>query len=101
MNKIHWGITASQEQLVVQNNEATSKRSLTIILNNQLYKQQPRETTKDERLEYAIRIATGELEKTIKSSMPVKLLANGAVNRSGESLITTEMWGKTHVQSMS
>lgn len=72
---------------MVQNNEATSKRSLTIILNNQLYKQQPRETTKDERLEYAIRIATGELEKTIK--------------RSGESLITTEMWGKTHVQSMS
>ena len=100
MNKIHWGITASQGQLMVRNNEATAKRSLTIILNNQFYKQQPRETTKDERLEYAIRIATGELEKTIRSSMPVKLLANGAVNRSGESLITTEMWGKTHVHEL-
>ena len=43
----------------------------------------------------------GRKKEMSKSSMPVKLLANGAVNRSGESLITTEMWGKTHVQSMS
>lgn len=100
MNKIHWGITASQGQLMVRNNEATSKCSLTIILNNQLYKQQPREISKDERLECAIRIATGELGKTIRRSMPVRLLANGAVNRSGESLITTEMWGKNHVHEL-
>ena len=100
MNKIHWGITASQGQLMVRNNEATSKCSLTIILNNQLYKQQPQEITKDERLECAIRITTGELEKTIRRSMPVRLLANGAVNRSGESLITTEMWGKNHVHEL-
>lgn len=100
MNKVHWGITARQGQLMVRNNEATSKQSLTIILNNQLYREQLREPIKDQRLEYAIRIAAGELDKTIKSSMPVRLLANGTIGRGNESLITTEMWGKFHVHEL-
>lgn len=100
MNKVHWGITARQGQLMVRNNEATSKQSLTIILNNQLYREQLREPIRDERLEYAIRIAAGELDKTIKSSMPVRLLANGTVGKENESLITTEMWGKSHVHEL-
>ena len=100
MNKVHWGITARQGQLMVRNNEATSKQSLTIILNNQLYREQLREPIKDQRLEYAIRIAAGELDKAIKSSMPVRLLANGTIGRGNESLITTEMWGKPHVHEL-
>ncbi len=100
MNKIHWGITAKQGQLMVRNNEATSKKSLTLIVNNQLYSNQLKEPMHDERLEYAIRIAAGELDKTILTSTPVRLLANGAVNNSGESLATYQMWGQAHVHEL-
>lgn len=100
MNKIHWGITATQGKLMVRNNEATSKRSLTIILNNQLYREQLREPMEDERLEYAIRIAAGELDKTIEKNISVRLLANGTVAGKNESLVTTDMWGKSHVHEL-
>lgn len=100
MNKIHWGITAKQGQIMVRNNEATVKRSLTLIVNNQLYSDQLKEPMHDERLEYAIRIAAGELDKTISTSTPVRLLANGGVNDSNESLVTRQMWGQAHVYEL-
>lgn len=100
MNKIHWGITAKQGQLMVRNNEATVKKSLTLIVNTQLYSEQLREPVQDERLEYAVRIAAGELEKTILSSTPVRLLANGAIDEKNESLITSQMWGQAHVHEL-
>lgn len=100
MNKIHWGITARQGQLMVRNNEATSKQSLTIMVNNQLTGEQLKEPMHDERLEAIIRIAAGELDRTIRTSTPVRLLANGAVYEGGESLETRMMWGQTHVHEL-
>lgn len=100
MNQIHWGITARQGQLMVRNNEATSKKSLTILLNNQLYSEQLKEPMHDERLELAIKIAAGELDKTISTSTPVRLLANGAVDESQQDLVTSLMWGQGHVHEL-
>lgn len=100
MNKIHWAVTARQGELMVRNNEATSKKSLTLIVNTQLYSEQLREPVRDERLEYAIRIAAGELDKTILESTPVKLLANGTINERDESLVTNQMWGQAHVHEL-
>ncbi|MBE6024508.1 MAG: DUF58 domain-containing protein [Cellulosilyticum sp.] len=99
MNKIHWGITARAGQLMVRNNEATSKKSLTVIVNNQLTSEQLNEPMHDERLEYGIRVAAGLLDQTLKDSTPVRLLANGAVDNNGQSLDTYQMWGKAHVHS--
>lgn len=100
MNKIHWGITARQGQLMVRNNEATSKKSITILVNNQLSSEQLKEPMHDERLEYGIRVAAGELEKTLQSSTPVRLLANGGVDEGEESLVTNLMWGEAHVHEL-
>ena len=100
MNKIHWGITARQGQLMVRNNEATSKKSLTILFNNQLSSEQLKEPMHDERLENGIRIAAGEIGKTIKTSTPVRLLANGGIDEGEESIATELMWGPAHVHEL-
>ena len=55
---------------------------------------------RDERLEYGIRVAAGEMEKTLSDSIPVKLLINGSIDDSNESIISLEMWGKDHVHSL-
>lgn len=100
MNKIHWQLTARQGELMVRNDEATSKKSLTVIVNNQLYREQLKEAVNDERLEYVIKIAAGEIYKTIKGSVPVRLIANGKVEDEGTSLASTQMWGQAHVQEL-
>lgn len=100
MNKIHWQLTARQGELMVRNDEATSKKSLTIMVNNQLYREQLKEAVDDERLEYVIKIAAGEVYKSMKDSMPVRLLANGCVGEANESLVTTQMWGLAHVHGL-
>lgn len=100
MRKIHWGLTARQGELMVRNNETTSKKSPTILFNNQLYREQLKEPVRDERLEYGIRVAAGEMEKTLSDSIPVKLLINGSIDDSNESIISLEMWGKDHVHSL-
>lgn len=100
MNKIHWGITARQGQLMVRNNEATSKKTLTIIVNNQLYSEQLKEAVNDKRLEEIIRIAAGELDHTIQESIPVKLMANAKVEEQEEGIETAMMWGQAHVHEL-
>lgn len=100
MNKIHWGSTARYGELMVRNNEATSKKSLTVMLNNQLYSEQLKEAVHDERLECAIKIVAGILDQTIQSGTPVKLVSNGAIDNQDESLVTEQMWGQAHVHEL-
>ena len=101
MNRIHWGSTARCGQLMVRNNEATAKKSITIIINMQEYIGQLREPIRDERIEWAIKIAAGELDKLVKESIPVRLLANGYVDDDEkQELVTTEMWGQAHIHDL-
>ena len=100
MNKIHWGITASQGRLMVRNNETTAKRSITVLLNVQIHKEQLKEPPRDSRLELAIKIAAGILEQSIKSSTPIRLIANGYVDEDKNELDSSEMWGQAHVHHL-
>ena len=100
MNKIHWGITASQGRLMVRNNETTTKRSITVLLNMQVYENQLKEPPKDSRLELAIKVAAGLLDQSIKSSTPIRLIANGYVDEEQNELDSSEMWGQAHVHHL-
>lgn len=100
MSKIHWASTARHGELMVRNNEATSKKSLTILFNNQLNGEQLKEPVHDERLEYGIRVVAGILEQTIQSSMPVSIMVNGAIDEREESLVTSQMWGQAHIHGL-
>jgi len=100
MNRIHWGITASQGKLMVRNNEATAKKSTTILLNIQVSEDQLKEISRDLRVELGIQIAAGQLNKTLNESTPVRLLANGFADEEGHELVSEEMWGKSQVHDL-
>lgn len=99
MNRIHWGITANQGKLMVRNNEATAKKSTTILLNMQVTEEQLKEVPRDLRIETGIRLAVGELNKTIGQNTPVRLLANAVIDEEHE-LVSEEKWGKAHVHEL-
>lgn len=100
MNKIHWSITAKEGRFMVRNNEATSKQSLTVVLNMQLYKGQIKEMMEDDRIEDMIKIVAGLLDQTILMSLPVKLIANACTLSEATPVVTREMWGKGHVHEL-
>lgn len=100
MNRIHWAITASQGKMMVRNNEATAKNGTTILLNLQVTAEQLKEMPKDPRVELGIQIAAGELNRTLNVSTPIRLLANGFVDKEGHELVSEEMWGKSHIHDL-
>lgn len=100
MNKVQWKLTASQGRLMVRNNEATAKKSITILLNLQSYIGQLKEAIHDPKIEWAIKITAGELEKARVDSVPVRLLTNGYIDEQEHELVSGDMWGNNHVHDL-
>ena len=100
MNKIHWGITARQGQLMVRNNEPTAKDSITIALNMQSDLLQMKEVIYGHKIEIGIRIAAGILESTVENGIPVRLMVNGLLHRQQEEIITKEFYGGEHIHEL-
>ena len=62
MSRIHWPATAVMQQLMVYNNDYTSRQSVTIILNMQSRASEHMEVVDADRMENAIRVCAGCLK---------------------------------------
>ena len=97
MSRIHWPATAVMQQLMVYNNDYTSRQSVTIILNMQSRASEHMEVVDADRMENAIRVCAG-LFKTALTGMPTRFIANAPVS-GGDSrtpVATGEYWGSEY-----
>ncbi len=73
MSRIHWLASAVQQELMVYNNDYTSRQSVTIILNMQSRQFEHLEVVDEDRMENGIRLCAG-LFKTTLSGMPMRFM---------------------------
>lgn len=100
MNKIHWGMTARNQEIMVRNNETTANQSLTIILNMQTDLIQMNEVIDKDKIEVGIKLIAGLLDEALEAGMPVKLMSNTRLKGEKENLETKEMWGRDHIHEL-
>lgn len=101
MNLIHWNATAREQQLMVFQNDYTSRQSVTVILNMQSTVYEQHEVTRRELIENAIRLCAGIFDSTLTSGMPLRFMCNGTlVKGSREPVSTAEFWGREHVEGL-
>ncbi|HIT94867.1 MAG TPA: DUF58 domain-containing protein [Candidatus Faecivivens stercoripullorum] len=99
MSRIHWPATAVMQQLMVYNNDFTSRQSVTIILNMQSRASEHMEVVDTDRMENAIRVCAG-LFKTALTGMPTRFVSNAPLSMNGEDrktpVTTGEYWGSEY-----
>ena len=101
MNLIHWNATAREQQLMVFQNDFTSRQSVTVLLNMQSTEYEQHEVTRRELIENAIRLCAGLFDSTLAAGMPLRFMCNGTVTRgSREAVSTAEYWGREHVEGL-
>lgn len=100
MNKIHWGMTARSQEIMVRNNETTAQQSLTIILNMQTDLIQMSEVIEREKIEVGIKLIAGLLDTALEAGVPVKFMSNTLLEGEKESIETKEMWGRGHTHEL-
>ena len=69
MSRIHWPATAVMQQLMVYNNDFTSRQSVTIILNMQSRASEHMEVVDTDRMENAIRVCAGLFKTALTLSL--------------------------------
>ena len=95
MSRIHWLATARQQQIMVYNNDYTSRQSVTIILNMQSRPFEHLEVVDETRMENGIRLCAG-LFKTTLSGMPMRFMSNCTTDDSRTTTVTGEYWGEEY-----
>ena len=101
MNLIHWNATAREQELMVFQNDYTSRQSVTVLLNMQSTEFEQHEVIRRETVENAIRICAGLFDSTLTSGMPLRFMCNGTVTKgSRQSIETAEYWGREHVEGL-
>ncbi len=99
MSRIHWPATAVMQQLMVYNNDFTSRQSVTIILNMQSRASEHMEVVDTGRMENAIRVCAG-LFKTALTGMPTRFVSNAPLSLNGADrktpVTTGEYWGSEY-----
>lgn len=101
MNLIHWNATAREQELMVFQNDYTSRQSVTVLLNMQSSEYEQHEVTRREHIENAIRLCAGIFDSTLNSGMPLRFMCNGTmVKGSREAISTAEYWGREHVEGL-
>ena len=93
MSRIHWLASAVQQELMVYNNDYTSRQSVTIILNMQSRQFEHLEVVDEDRMENGIRLCAG-LFKTTLSGMPMRFMSNCTTDDSRSTTVTGEYWGE-------
>lgn len=101
MNLIHWNATAREQELMVFQNDYTSRQSVTVLLNMQSLEFEQHEVTRRETVENAIRLCAGLFDSTLDAGMPLRFMCNGTVTKgSRQSIETAEYWGREHVEGL-
>ena len=95
MSRIHWLASAVQQELMVYNNDYTSRQSVTIILNMQSRQFEHLEVVDEDRMENGIRLCAG-LFKTTLSGMPMRFMSNCTTDDSRSTTVTGEYWGEEY-----
>lgn len=93
MNRIHWNATAREGRLMVFENQYTSRKNLSILLNVQ---QRPGKTGKmdgDSDLEDCIRFGAYLFGAAAQQDTPFRFLCNGLDSGTGQPVCTAESWG--------
>ncbi|MDD6034152.1 MAG: DUF58 domain-containing protein [Oscillospiraceae bacterium] len=101
MNLIHWNATAREQQLMVFQNDYTTRQSVTVLLNMQSQQYEQHEVVRRDEIENAIRVCAGVFDTTLRTGMPLRFLCNGTVEeKSRQSIATAEYWGREHVEGL-
>lgn len=101
MSRIHWPATAAAGNIMVKNNDFTSERSLTVLLNMQSKLYEYSDTINKEIVETGIKVAATLFDRSLKEGMPVSLGTNGCIT-SGErhAIFTKAASDKEHIQEL-
>ncbi|MCI8600997.1 MAG: DUF58 domain-containing protein [Oscillospiraceae bacterium] len=101
VNMIHWNATAREQQLMVFQNDFTSRQSVTVVLNMQSREFEQHEVTDRYGIENAIRVCAALFDGTLATGMPLRFMANGTMTSGGrDPIVTGEYWGREHVESL-
>lgn len=101
VNMIHWNATAREQQLMVFQNDFTSRQSVTVVLNMQSREFEQHEVTDRYNIENAIRVCAALFDGTLTTGMPLRFMCNGTMTPGGrDAVVTGEYWGREHVESL-
>lgn len=100
MNQIHWAATVKEGKFMVHNREHTSSQNLTVILNMQSMPFETGQVTREEEVEYAIKVCASFFEQTLVDQTPVQFFANASTTEELVSTYSGEYWGDEHVHDL-
>ena len=90
MNKIHWGLTARQGQIMVRNNDYTTSQTLAVLLNVQSMASEHGKVVNAAVVEEGIRVCAGLLEQAGAQGIPMRFGTNTSVTGKRETILTQE-----------
>lgn len=100
MNKIHWGATAKQQEIMVYHNDYTSRQDCMVILNMQSHDYQVKEVISKEIIEKGIKVCAALFEHTLSLGIPVGFMTNSFLQEEDDCIATRRQWGKEHIYQL-
>ncbi len=97
MNRIHWGATAKLSEFVVHQQDYTTTRNVTVVLNMQSRPYEKGSVIDPVVVEEAIATCTAILEQATKEQVPIRLLVNGAIGEGETETVSGEYFGAAHL----
>lgn len=91
MNKIHWGLTARQGQIMVRNNDFTTSQTITVLLNIQSMPGEQGKAVKAEAAEQGIRVCATLVHRAAGQGIPVRFGVNTSIDGKRGTLLTGEI----------
>lgn len=93
--KINWLATAKQNEIMVFNNEYTSDRTVTLIMNIQSRETDRAEITREYMIENCIKFCASVATECAENGVPIRFLSN-THSEDGASVDSGEGYGKEH-----
>jgi len=101
LNRIHWPSSAKTGSLMVKNNEHTSKRSQTVLLNMQSKLYEQSNIVDKDKAELGIKVAATLFDRALAAGTPVRFGTNGLIEPDSQSIIFTEEGAdRDHVEGL-
>lgn len=101
LNRIHWPSSAKTGSLMVKNNEFTSKRSQTVLLNMQSKLYEQSDIINKQRAELGIKVAATLFDRALADGTPVRFGTNGCIAPNNHDIIfTAEGADREHISGL-
>ncbi len=97
MNKIHWGATAKAREIMVYQNDYTSRQDCTVVFNMQSHDYQINEVISEKIIEEGIKVCAALFKQTLALGIPVSFMTNSVLMDDDSSITTRRQWGKEHI----